>query len=57
MMTQIAYIAVSLGMLVSLAMPAIAHHHCPTDYENPLCVPAGATEGDDQGSAQRGSGR
>jgi hypothetical protein len=57
MMTQIAYLAVSLNMLASLALPAHAHHHCPTDYANPLCVPAGATEGDDQSSAQRGTGR
>lgn len=58
MLHQIAYAALSTATAVLVAFPAHAHRHCPTDYGNPLCVPAGATEQDEQSSGTiRGSGR
>jgi hypothetical protein len=58
MMTQIAYAALTLGVAVALALPveATTRRGCD-DVTDPLCVPFGATEGDEQGSAQRGTGR
>jgi hypothetical protein len=40
-------------MLTYIASLILAHHHCPTDYRNPLCVPKGVIEE----VAHRGSGR
>jgi hypothetical protein len=57
MMTQIAYAALTLGVAVALALPVEATRRGCDDVTNPLCVPFGATEGDEQGSAQRGTGR
>jgi hypothetical protein len=58
MMTQIAYAALTLGVAVALAMPveATTRRGCD-DVTDPLCVPFGATEEQQEGSAQRGSGR
>jgi hypothetical protein len=62
MMTYIA----SLALMALVAAPGIvAHHHCPDDYANPLCVPKGAIphaiDGGLSGAiekfAHRGSGR
>ena len=44
----------SLALMALVAAPGIAaHHHCPEDYANPLCVPNGAVEE----LAYRGTGR
>ena len=58
MLHQIALTSLTLGVAVALALPveATTRRGCD-DVTDPLCVPFGATEGDDQGSAQRGSGR
>ena len=39
MMTHIASLAL---MALVVAPGTVAHHHCPEDYSNPLCVPKGA---------------
>ena len=45
----------SLALMALVAAPGIvAHHHCPEDYSDPLCVPKGATE---DAVAYRGTGR
>ena len=58
MMTQIAYTAITLATLATLAAPveATARQGCD-DYANPLCVPFGATDEQREGDTIRGSGR
>jgi hypothetical protein len=58
MLHQIAYAAFTLALGGALALPveATTRRGCD-DVTDPLCVPFGATEEQQEGSAQRGSGR
>jgi hypothetical protein len=59
MMTQIAYTAIALATLVTLAalpVGATTRQGCD-DVTNPLCVPFGATDEQQEGDTIRGSGR
>lgn len=57
-MMTIAYTAITLATLATLAAPvgATTRQGCD-DYANPLCVPFGAADEQQDGDTIRGSGR